>query len=68
MTVSELSRLIGTTVNVRFEEVVVACMVNDAKTTFGRDRLLIRPVGGSGEQWIEFSRLVNGKEHDHATL
>jgi hypothetical protein len=58
MTANELSKYVGTTIFVRFEDLIVSCVVTDAKTTFGRDRLLVRPTDGRGEQWIEFSRLV----------
>jgi hypothetical protein len=32
--------------------------VSDAKLTYGRIRLLIKPVAGSGEQWVESGRLA----------
>jgi hypothetical protein len=31
--------------------------ISDAKRSYGRTLLLVRPVSGSGEQWVEESRV-----------
>jgi hypothetical protein len=33
------------------------CTVKDIKMAYGQMRLLISPLAGTGEQWVEFSRL-----------
>lgn len=58
MTHNEMTPAIGAKVLVRFESIHVACTVIDAKTAYGRPRLLIRPEAGEREQWIELNRLV----------
>lgn len=57
-TVNELLPAIGATVMVRFEAVYVPCVVHDAKSSYGRERLKIEPVGGSGTQWVELGRVT----------
>ena len=58
-TVRELSPAIGATVMCRFEEMYFAVKVIDAKNSYGKTRLLVRPVNGRGEMWIETHRLGN---------
>jgi hypothetical protein len=50
---------IGAKVRVRFESLHVECTVRDVKNSYGKPRLLIVPAMGSGEQWVELSRIVN---------
>jgi hypothetical protein len=57
-TVNQLSPAVGTRVGVRFESLVIPCQVLDAKAVWGEVRLLVTPVGGSGEQWVTLGRLV----------
>lgn len=57
-TVRELAPAIGARVHVRFESILVACTVRDAKSAWGKVRLLIEPVSGDGFQWIELERLA----------
>ena len=56
-TVRELAPAIGSVVLCRFEEIMVQVTVIDAKNSYGKIRLLVRPVAGSSEQWIEMHRL-----------
>ena len=56
-TVRELVPAIGATVGVRFESLIIDATVVDAKNSWGKVRLLIRPAAGVGEQWIELNRL-----------
>jgi hypothetical protein len=49
---------IGARVMVRFEDVEVACTVENVKTTYGRTRLLVKPLRGKGSQWIETPRVT----------
>lgn len=57
-TVNELSPQIGQIVMARFEDLVIACRVLDAKSSYGRVRIKLEPVQGMGSQWVEVSRLV----------
>ena len=50
---------IGTQVTVRFEKLHVECTVRDVKSSWGKPRLQIVPVAGSGDQWVELDRIVN---------
>lgn len=56
-TVRQLFPAIGTTVSVQFESIQVQCVVTDAKNAYGKVRLFVTPVAGTGEQWIELERL-----------
>jgi hypothetical protein len=58
-TVRELAPAVGATVMCRFEEMYFAVKVLDAKNSYGKTRLLVQPVNGRGEQWIEMHRLGN---------
>lgn len=57
-TARQLAPAIGAEVLVRFESLTIACRVQDAKNSWGQVRLLVAPVAGRGEQWIELGRLV----------
>jgi hypothetical protein len=57
-TVRQLAPAVGETVYVRFEEIAVRCHVIDAKNSWGKVRLEVKPAGGLGSQWIELGRLV----------
>lgn len=52
---------IGAQVSVRFEKVLIDCLVADVKNSWGKPRLLIRPQLGSGEQWVELDRVARTK-------
>ena len=57
MTVKAMAELIGRHVSVRYESLEITCRVEDAKVSYGRPRLLIAPLTGSGQQWIESTRV-----------
>ena len=57
-TVRELTPAIGAEVNVRFESPVIRCTVLDAKSAWGKVRLEVAPMSGTGAQWVELERLV----------
>lgn len=56
-TVQQLIPAIGQDVMVRFESIVVACKVVDAKNSWGKVRVQIVPMSGTGTQWIELERI-----------
>jgi len=41
--------------------------VADAKRTYGRTLLLVRPVSGAGEQWVEEGRITWNTDADAAS-
>jgi hypothetical protein len=48
---------IGTQVYIAFESVRVLCIVKDSKTAYGRKRIQVQPVNGTGLQWVALDRL-----------
>lgn len=58
LTVQTMQSSIGKTVQLRFESLRVSAEVIDAKSSYGKVRLLVKPIAGSGQQWIEESRIV----------
>lgn len=63
-TAVELIPAVGQRVYVRFEDIAVHSVVRDAKSSYGKVRLLVSPMDGAGEQWVELSRLVAPAGHD----
>ena len=62
MTLQEQKTAIdGRTINgegfIKFDKLRVKVRVIDARKSYGRDDVLVTPVGGSGEQWIDLTRL-----------
>ncbi len=57
MTTREMLPAIGQELLVTCESLQVRCRVLDVKTSYGRPRLLITPIAGRGEQWVEMSRV-----------
>jgi len=41
---------------------IIDCKVIETKTSYGRFRLLVEPVAGCGQVWIEASRLVENRK------
>jgi hypothetical protein len=54
---STLALYIGKTGLLRCEYLSIEVTIADAKCSYGRTLLLVRPVSGSGEQWVEESRV-----------
>jgi hypothetical protein len=54
---SSLALYIGKNGVLRCEYLSVDVTVADAKRSYGRTLLLVRPIAGSGEQWVEESRI-----------
>jgi hypothetical protein len=57
-TARQLAPAIGASVAVRYEGITVECIVTDAKNSYGQVRVQVKPVAGTGAQWIELGRLV----------
>lgn len=62
-TYHDMAPAIGQRVSVNFESVRVTCQVRNVKSSYGRVRLLVAPESGSGEQWVEVSRLNRPEPH-----
>ena len=60
---SSLALYIGRTGALRCESLSVNVTVVDTKRSYGRTLLLVRPIAGSGEQWVEEGR-VSGIENN----
>lgn len=58
MTANEMVPAVGKSVLVRCEDLAVWCWVLDAKMSYGKPRIQVRPFEGRGEQWIELSRVI----------
>jgi hypothetical protein len=56
-TAKNMAVAIGAQVSIRMENMLVNAEVIDAKAAYGRPRLLVRPLSGFGEQWVELSRV-----------
>jgi hypothetical protein len=57
-TAREMIPALGAHVFVRFQDLTFECWVKDVKNSYGKPRLLIVPVTGSGEQWVELGRVT----------
>lgn len=64
MTALEMMQAVGKVELIAFDEVLVQCEIIDAKTAWNRVRLLVRPVSGSGQQWVECGRVYRVKSTD----
>lgn len=56
VSIREMADLLGKTVQVKIDGFSVPMTINDVKIAYGNKRLLVSPLGGSGEQWIDASR------------
>lgn len=63
MTANQMLPAIGQIVAVNFESIVVSCTVRDVKTSWNKVRLLVAPILGEGEQWVEMPRIQIGEAH-----
>jgi hypothetical protein len=61
---SSLALYIGKIGVLRCEYLSVDVTIVDAKRSYGRTLLLVRPVSGSGEQWVEEGRVSAISEKD----
>ena len=61
--ISSIALYIGKSGLLRCEYLSVEIVVADAKRSYGRTLLLVRPAAGTGEQWVEESRIRwNGQD------
>ncbi len=64
---SSLALYIGKTGLLRCEYLSIEVTVADAKRSYGRTLLLVRPVSGAGEQWVEEGRITWNMDPDAAS-
>lgn len=57
-TAKGMSVAIGQLVSIRMESLNIECEIMDVKSAYGKARLLVKPVSGTGEQWIELGRVL----------
>jgi hypothetical protein len=57
-TAKELIVAVGQTVTVKVEKWDIPMVVKDAKVAYGTPRVLVAPVSGEGEAWVDLSRIV----------
>lgn len=57
ITCNDMIPAIGARVSAKFEDLRITCTVLNVKSSYGRVRLLVSPMSGTGEQWIEMSRI-----------
>ena len=62
---SSLALYIGKEAVLRCEYLSVDVTIADAKRSYGRTLFFVRPVSGSGEQWVEDYRIHGIGEGDH---
>ena len=58
MTIPEAQQAIGKYFKLPIEEIIVDVMVKDVKAAFGRVDVLVAPVSGSGQKWVNSARLL----------
>jgi hypothetical protein len=54
---SSLALYLGKTGVLRCEYLSIDITIVDAKRSYGRTLLLVRPLSGTGEQWVEETRV-----------
>lgn len=57
MTIKMIARNIGKTADLRVEGFVIQVVVEDGKLAYGSVRYQVRPVAGSGLEWVSVERL-----------
>jgi hypothetical protein len=57
MSVAEMARVIGKIADLRIESFQVQINILDVKVSYGNTRYLVKPVAGSGEAWVDESRV-----------
>ena len=55
-TANQMIVAVGQVVVVRMESFGVDCIVKDVKQAWGQTRLLVSPIKGTGEAWVDCSR------------
>lgn len=59
MTAGNLAAYIGCTANLAVGELIIAVEILDARKVWNRTDYLVRPIAGSGQQWVSADRTVD---------
>ena len=54
--------MVGKIVAIPKDDMEIYCRVDNAKSSYGRHRLLVKPILGNGEAWVENWRACAPKE------
>lgn len=57
MNASEIVKVLNKTVSITVEGFTIQVKVVDVKQAYGCTRYLVEPVNGSGQQWVNDSRV-----------
>jgi hypothetical protein len=57
MSVAEMAQVIGKVADLRIESFQIKIRILDVKVSYGNTRYLVKPVAGSGEAWVDESRV-----------
>ena len=58
MTLTQAQQSIGKYFKIQIENLIVDVVIKAAKPAFGRVDVLVSPVSGSGQQWVNSNRLL----------
>ena len=61
MTAKQMSVAVGANILYRVGELKFACIVRDAKCSYGTARVEIAPVNGAGSMWVNLSSVEVSK-------
>lgn len=57
MNASEIVKVLNKTVTITIEAFTIEVKIVDVKKAYGQTRYLVEPVNGSGQQWVNDSRV-----------
>lgn len=57
MTVQEMASYVGKRASLPFRQMVVDVEIHDVRENFGRIDVLVSPLMGTGETWVQLDRL-----------
>lgn len=63
MTTADMAKLLGRKGELKTEGLSIPVEIEDARESFGRTDVLVRPVGGRGTTWVSLERVwLNDEE------
>jgi hypothetical protein len=57
MTATEMQEILEKDCLLQMEKMQVRCIIRDVRVSFGREEVLVTPIGGDGQQWVNFDRV-----------
>ena len=58
MTHAELARIIGKVGTIESDRLTIPVRIMDGRTAYGRQDVLVTPLEGSGERWVDAARVT----------